>query len=190
LIWGDEPIQRSLGQRFLPPRLDLRRAHTRLSTKGADCRRSRPFPLVGYSIHTSRINIIVHRGPSGRRAPLLHEVHEVGKVARRAGWGAERRDGAMQVYVDGSASRPALRQPPAPHPAFGHLPQQAGSQAGEGIARRRSRCVNAIALWGSGWGVAPDPHESSVRAPLVAPLLPRVPQNGRQSHRHGPPRQP
>ena len=60
-----------------------------------------------------------------------------GKVARRAGWGAESGDSSMQVRTDGSAIRPALRQPATPHPAFGHLPQQAG----EGIARCRSRRV-------------------------------------------------
>jgi hypothetical protein len=65
--------------------------------------------------------------PALRRArPLLREA---GKVARRAGWGAESRDGLTKVGNDARAIRPKLLLWPTPHPA---LRATFPSGAGEG----------------------------------------------------------
>jgi hypothetical protein len=76
-----------------------------------------------------------------RRAPFLHPtmagarrqlapsttpslLHEVGKVARSAGWGVESGGSLDKVLGDGRANRPGVLVRATPHPASGHLPQQ------------------------------------------------------------------
>ena len=83
-----------------------------------------------------------------RRAASAPLLREAGKVAHRAskdarlstgygaGWGVESRERSTQARRDGRANWPSSQRRPIPHPAFGHLPQQAG----EGIAPPFEMC--------------------------------------------------
>ena len=57
-----------------------------------------------------------------------HLLREAGKVGRSAGWGAES-GRVRRRFAIPRRDRVPPKQRPAPHPAFGHLPQQAGEKA-------------------------------------------------------------
>ena len=135
----DRPDRRA--RRFSPP-------SCRASARSPARRPTRPSPTSAPppSAPTSppcatRRNI---RGCSGReensplpfrkRSPRLPFSSLLGKVARSAGWGVARRVNRSRI------ARPPLRTCfgrsllSAPHPAFGHLPQQATASWGRGHA--------------------------------------------------------
>ena len=74
-------------------------------------------------------------GPRRQLAPSTTPslLHEVGKVARSAGWGVESGGSLDKVLGDGRANRPGVLARATPHPASGHLPQQ---KLGKGRVQR------------------------------------------------------
>ena len=122
----------------------------------------RPSPSEAYKdegengpVQQAQCELRLHRRPSdhGRASPAtcsLHHaplLHEVGKVARSAGWGVESGGSLDKVLGDGRANRPGVLARATPHPppatfpskSWGRVASTAGREPGPTALLRQLR---------------------------------------------------